>query len=156
MSGCQALFDLLMQMQHVVSQAEGVWTYRFDSGPVGAWAWIGFNVNDMEFFFFLSLYNPETVTVQRYGEGIDPESFDGTLGELDHRRNALVYWFHSVDLADPEVGFFEVGRAEQVQVLAEVFETGFRFGQSLQSSTSSPERAETSTGSVDSAEPEVV
>jgi len=131
MEGCEPLFHLLMQMEHVLAHAEGVESVRFDSGPAGSWPWIGFNVNDLEFFFFLSLDNPEAVTVQRYRFGIDPDAFNGAFGELDLRSSNVVRWFYTADLADPEVGYFEKDGSQQVQVLAKIFESGFRYGRAL-------------------------
>lgn len=133
MVGCGPLLNLLLQMQHVLSHAEGVRVYRLDSGYSKPRPWIGFNVNDMEFFFFLWLESPETLVVQRYKGGVDPASFDGSLGELDSESDGTVRWLNRIDLQDPAVDFFEKDRAEQVTVIADFFRQAFRFGRSLRS-----------------------
>jgi hypothetical protein len=133
MEYCDALRDMLLQLEHVLKHAPGVDTYRFDSGPNMATPWIGFNINDMEFFFFLSLNAPELLTLQRFRGGVDPNSFDGSLGELDRRSDGIVRWRTTLDLADARVGYFEADRAEQVQIITRFFEDGFRYGLALRS-----------------------
>ena len=132
MVGCEPLLELLLQIQHILTHADGVRVYRLDSGPTARKPWIGFNINDMEFFFFLWLDSPEVVTVQRYRTEIDPEAFDGTLGELDLDFPGVVRWADRLDLLDPAVDFFSRTRTEQVEVLREFFEKAFHFGRLLQ------------------------
>jgi hypothetical protein len=137
MEGCGPLHDLLHQMRHVLAHSPVVRSHRFDSGPNMARPWIGFNVNDMEFFFFVSLSNPERVVLQRFWNGVDPESFDGSMGELDLRSDGITRWRNAIDLADPDVGYFgEDGDMKQdpnrqLAILTRFFEESFQFGQIL-------------------------
>jgi hypothetical protein len=131
MEGCGPLHDLLRQMRHVLQRSPAVVKHRFDSGPAMARPWIGFNVNDMRYFFFLSLSNPERVVLQRFWNGVDPDSFYGSLGELDIRDDGIVRWRHSLDLADPDLGFFQAERSEQSQILTRFFEETFHYGERL-------------------------
>jgi hypothetical protein len=131
MEGCGPLHDLLRQMRHVLSRSPAVVKHRFDSGPAMARPWIGFNVNDMSYFFFLSLSNPERVVLQRFWNGVDPDLFDGALGELDIRADGIARWRHSLDLADPDLGFFQAERSEQSQILTRFFEESFHYAERL-------------------------
>jgi hypothetical protein len=132
MEGCGPLHDLLAQMRHVLSRSPGVKKSWFDSGPNMARPWIGFNVNDMRYFFFLSLSNPERVVLQRFWNGVDPDSFDGALGELDATHSdGIVRWRHTLDLADPTLSFFEAGSTEQREILTQFFEESFRYAERL-------------------------
>lgn len=133
MEHCEPLRNLLLQMDHVLAHHADVSTYLFDSGPNMARPWIGFNVNNMRYFFFLPLNAPEHVTLQRYDEAVDPASFDGTLGSIDDSSSdGLSRWSAVLDLADPQVGYFEADRNQQVHLLSEFFDRAFTYGETLE------------------------
>jgi len=139
MVGCEPLLNLLLQLQHVLDHAEGVRVYRLDSGPSGRKPWIGFNVNDQDFFWFLWLDSPEVLHVQTYGVDVDPDLFDRSLGEIEPRSRGRFRWRDSLDLLDPDVDYFSRDRAEQVGILGAFFERAFRFGRGLRSTPAAGE-----------------
>jgi hypothetical protein len=126
------LRELLLQMAHVIDGVAAVKSRAFDSGPQMRRPWIGFNLNGMDYFFWVSLNQPERVSLQRYAglNGVAPDSFDGTLGEIEY-RNGTARWSRTLDLAEPERRFFERDQSGQLAILREFFEQSFAFAQGL-------------------------
>ena len=124
----ERLRQLLLQMEHVLSGAGGVTRFRFDSGPNMDEPWIGFNVNDMAYLFYVSLAEPETIYLQRYGRGVDPSSKVGSRGELDSRPG-ITFWSEKLDLL--ELGFFDANESVQEKTIKDFFDRAFAFGETL-------------------------
>lgn len=128
----EPLRNLLLQMDSVLARASGVKSCRFDSGPNMAEPWVGFNVNDMAYFFYVSLAEPEKTVLQRYRHGIDPSSFDGSLGGLEPTTpNGVTRWSAKLDLLDPGLAFFDADEVEQEKQVDAFFERAFAFGEGL-------------------------
>lgn len=119
-------------MDHVLEAANGVKTYRFDSGPNMAEPWIGFNVNDMAYFFAIPLDRPETLYLERYSRLVDPSSCDRSFGDLETETpGGVTRWYAELDLLDPGLGFGNADEIEQEGKLAAFFERAFAFGERL-------------------------
>ncbi len=132
MEHCGPLKNLLLQMEHVLQQHPDVNHFRLDSGPFGPQSWIGFNIDRMQYFFFVPLNEPETIVLDRYLLPVDPASFDQSLGRLIAPNSAgLTGWRGTLDLADPGIGYFRSGRAEQVEILAHFFRERFAYARKL-------------------------
>lgn len=132
MEHCEPLKNLLLQMEHVLQQHPDVHHPRLDSGPMGPEAWIGFNIDSMQYFFFIGLNEPELLTLDRYLRPVDPASFDESLGELVQPNSAGVTgWRGVLDLADPAVGYFGATQAEQVDIIAHFFRENFAYARQL-------------------------
>jgi len=127
------LRNLLLQMDSVLTRTPGVDRHRFDSGPYSKEPWIGFNLNDMAYFFFVSLNSPETVLLQRFRGSVDPKAFDGSIGDLERDSKGVVRWRAKLDLLDPAEAFFDVDEAKQQQCLEAFFQRAFAFGSRLPS-----------------------
>ena len=128
----EPLRNLPLHMKRVLAKASGVQSRRFDAGPNMAEPWIGFNVNDMAYFFYVSLNEPERITLQRYRHRVDPRSFDRSFGSLDPSTpNGLKCWRATLDLLDPRLAFFDADEVEQQRKLAAFFERAFAFGERL-------------------------
>jgi hypothetical protein len=131
------LLELLSQMRAVLSAAtlrkeSGVRSYAFDSGPKMPEPWIGFNVNDMEYFFYVPLTTPEHVVLQRYRHPVDARRFDGTLGTLEPAApNGVVRWRDTLDLLDEDGAFFGETEVDQAKRLDAFFTRAFEFGERL-------------------------
>ena len=70
--------------------------------------------------------------LQRFRGGVDPASFDGALGTVDDSRSdGIIRWRATLDLADPDVGYFQGDRSEQLNVLSRFFDRAFSYGQTL-------------------------
>ena len=127
----ERLRQLLLQMEHVLKGASGVRRYRFDSGPNMDEPWIGFNINDMAYFFYVPLAQPETIYLQRYGHGVDPSSWDGSRGELETTPAGITFWSEELDLLAPGLGFVEANEVIQEKMIKDFFERAFAFGETL-------------------------
>jgi hypothetical protein len=136
MPGCESLTQLLLQLDYVLRHSELVpGSYKFDSAPHMARPWIGFNLNDGDYFLFVSLNSPERITLQRYRGGVDPASFDGALGELDIRADRIIRWRVSLDLCQLDPDFFTQPPTTQVKILSDFVENGLVYGQTLRRQT---------------------
>jgi hypothetical protein len=135
MEHTDSLRALLSQMQHVLSHAAGVDTYVVDSGYNGPEPWIGFNINGLRYFFYVSRKQPEHVILQRYA-AVDPNAFDGSLGELEvGPPSKPVRWRCLLDLVEHDGGrYFKVEKAEQLKIIREFFECTFSFAAGLAAS----------------------
>jgi hypothetical protein len=131
MPDTEPLRQLLLQMDSVLGKASGVKSYKFDSGPNMDEPWIGFNVNNMAYFFYLELAEPETIYLQRYGRAVDPASFDGSFGELEATTPRITHWSAKLDLLEPSLGFFEANEFEQERKIGEFLARALAFGESL-------------------------
>jgi len=126
------LRNLLLQMERVLAKASCVKSHKFDSGPSQNEPWIGFNVNDMAYFFAVYLDEPERIYLERYRQGVDPRSFDGSFGSLDQSMpNGLARWYAELDLLELGLAFFDADEVEQERKLAAFFERAFAFGERL-------------------------
>lgn len=134
MEHAEPMKNLLLQMDHVLRHHPEVGSYRLDSGPIGPEPWIGFNIEALRYFFFVDLDHPEKVILDRYKDPVDPASFDLALGHLVQPNSAgLTGWRAILDLADPNVGYFEASEADQVRLLEEFFRQGFAYARQLRS-----------------------
>lgn len=132
MEHCGPLKNLLLQMEHVLQQHTTVENFQLDSGPRGPEAWIGFNIDRMQYFFFVRLNEPEVVVLDRYKHAVDPSGFDESLGRLLQPNSAgITGWRGTLDLGHPDVGYFGAGQAEQVGILTEFFRESFAYAQQL-------------------------
>jgi hypothetical protein len=129
----EQLRNLLLQMERVLAKASGVKRYKLDSGPKMADdPWIGFNVNDLTYFFYLPLNEPDRISLGRYPHDVDPRSFDGSFGSLGRSTpNGLAQWDAELDLLESGVAFFGADEVEQERTLAVFFERAFAFGERL-------------------------
>jgi hypothetical protein len=119
-------------MGSVLSSAGGVKSYTLDSGPFMRPPWIGFNINVMAYFFFLQLNEPERIILQRYQGGVDPASFDGSLGMLEPAAPGRpTRWRHTMDLLERGGPFFALSQLDQVELIRDFFREGFAFGERL-------------------------
>ena len=125
------LRNLLLLMERVARQSAGVRSCRLDSGTSRVWPWIGFNINGMKYFFYLSLQHPETVLVQRFDTEIDPGSFDRSLGALERSESSGTRWRVGFDLLDPSVGFLDLNEAGQEACLQDFFNRAFKYAEGL-------------------------
>ena len=132
MEHCEPLKNILLQMEHVLQQHPDVEDFRLDSGPLGPEAWVGFNIDRMQYFFFLRLNEPETLTLDRYLRPVDPALPDVSKGRLVRPNSAGVTgWRTTLDLADPDVGYFGSTQTEQVAILTDFFRVSFAYAQRL-------------------------
>jgi hypothetical protein len=128
----EPLRNVLLQMERVLAKASGVKSHKFDSGPNMADPWIGFNVNDFDYFFCVSLGEPEQISLERYRHSVDRRWFDGSFGRLDPSTpNGLTRWSATLDLLEPGLAFFDADEVEQERKLAAFFERAFAFGERL-------------------------
>lgn len=139
MEHTECLGNLLLQMQTVAARNPGVRSCRLGSGTIRVWPWIGFNINGMGYFFYVSLQEPETVYLQRYDAAPEPGSFDGSLGELVHEKDAGIRWRVGLDLS---LRFFEVSEVEQERILDDFFRKAFAYAQGLRPVTRQNARAQ--------------
>jgi hypothetical protein len=132
MEHCEPLKNLLLQMEHVLQQHPDIHKFRLDSGPIGPESWVGFNIDRMKYFFFVALNAPETLILDRYLHPVDPVAFDESLGRLIQPNSAGVTgWRDTLDLANPEVGYFGSTQAQQVATLAKFFRESFAYARQL-------------------------
>ena len=128
-----SLYNLLQQMRSVLDATSGVETCGLDSAPYWAPPWIGFNINGMKYFFFVRLGEPDRVILQRYRGGVDPESFDGSMGELEpNAPGALVRWYDSLDLMADDGRFFDESRDDQLKQIGDFFTLAFAYAEGLE------------------------
>ena len=128
----EPLRNLLLQMDRVLARAPGVKRRMLDSGPSMTPPWIGFNINDMGYFFWVSLNEPEKISLQRYGRGVDPAAFDGSFGELERTPKGVALWSAKLDLLEPGLAFFESDEVAQEKMIAAFFQRAFAYGERLQ------------------------
>jgi len=122
----------LLRMMQAVAVNSGFGRPALDSGGSIPRSWIGYNLQGMKYFFFIRLLEPERVIFQRYLEGVDPGSFDGTLGVLDPvAPSGLVRWQHSLDLAADDGAFFRRPDPEQLVTLAHFFTHSYTYAETL-------------------------
>lgn len=86
----------------------------------------------MAYFFYVWLDQPEVVRLQRYQGGVDPQSFDGTLGDMDTRtRQPWPLWGVSLDLADPDLRYFDRDEVRQTAIIGDFFDRAYAYGRRL-------------------------
>lgn len=136
MTHCEPLRNLLLQMERVLERHPEVHTFFLDSSAFGVEPWIGFNVNNMDYFFYLPINDPEQITLQRLRGGVDRASFDGSLGYLeDSRKDGIVRWRTALDLAGDDSNYFDADRTEQLRLLTAFFDRGLAYAQTLDPQT---------------------
>jgi hypothetical protein len=111
------LYDLLMMMDEVLASLNITPQPKLDSGQQGA-GWIGYNLNGMEYFFYINYDAPDHVGFETFGRVVKEGDIPPRIGKFvtsSGRRK----WVHTLDLASPQVGFFEKSKEDQIRILKE-------------------------------------
>lgn len=88
---------------------------KFDTGKHGS-GWIGYNLNNMDYFVELRFSQPETLVFQAYHQPFDVNRWDKKIGRYRGDKKTKS-WENELDLNAPTINFFELGKAQQLEVL---------------------------------------
>jgi hypothetical protein len=132
MEHTERLRNLLLQMDSMLTRAPAVERHRFDSSPYSREPWIGFSVNDMAYFFYVPLNQPETLLLKRFRTSIDPGAFDRSLGDLVPAPKGQMRWVARLDLLAPSPSFFDLDEDDQENRLGAFFDQAFAYAEGLQ------------------------
>jgi hypothetical protein len=111
------LYDLLMMMDEVLASLNITPQPKLDSGQQGA-GWIGYNLNGMEYFFYINYDAPDHAGFETFGRVVKEGDISPRIGKFvtsSGRRK----WVHTLDLASPQVDFFEKSKENQIRILKE-------------------------------------
>lgn len=127
-----ALGNLLQSMESAVRNVHPNAKIKLDSGK-RSWqgpAWVGLNVNSKH-FFFVYLDNPDVVQVESWRPPVDPGKADGQPGNVAPAHGDFV-WFDTIDLQDPEVGFYMKSPEEKALILEGFYRQSLEVLESIQ------------------------
>jgi hypothetical protein len=132
--GLSPLYNLLLLMDEAIAGMALPRPAKFDSGqPTKQEAgWIGYNLNQMEYFYFLFLDHPERIVFEIMRRKIIVEEVE--LGRLENRFGGLV-WFHELNLNDPAVDFFKgKNKAYQLKILEDFLRESLCYAETISQS----------------------
>lgn len=122
------LWDLLKMMRAAWVEFNPGHGIMFGSGK-HAGGWIGWNINQMDYFFSVAYSNPERLDFHLYS-GVDKDKWDNVTGDLELQDGAW-RWRSSLDLAAKEESFFDKSAAAQRERMVEFIRESYDYAQNL-------------------------
>ena len=105
-----------LEQSRIVETRYGVVSGGKGDGYEGVW--IGYSVDNMRYYFYVMLADPEKLVFQAFKPAVDPDKHDGATGRLVKEYGEW-RWEDALDLSANEGEFFELGKEEQIAQLVE-------------------------------------
>jgi hypothetical protein len=121
-----------MMMQQALIDTGLSFKVRFDSGGHGGGrGWIGYNLNDMEYFVTVGYNEPEKLTFETYKRLVEQGKFDRKSGYLLSERRKPLKWCIDLDLASPKLDFLNQPKAKQIDLIRDFLVNSWKIAQSI-------------------------
>jgi hypothetical protein len=119
----QPLSGLLSMMNHVIdSSLCSKKSIRFGAGQGEGMGWLGWNIDSMQYFFYIRVASPEVVVFLAYYAPTDPEKYNESVGRLFQENNQ---WLWEIELDLNESGFFNLKKSAQVSMLVKFVQNSY-------------------------------
>jgi hypothetical protein len=104
-------------------------TFRFLSGQHKG-GWMGFSINNMDYFFVLYYENPEVVVFDTFSFKIDQQKYDGSVGKTWSEGKRL-RWMNELNLVSNDFDYFSQSRETQLKVLIDFLKQSYSYVQKI-------------------------
>jgi len=122
------LHDFLLLLDEVFKKLGFQPEPHFDSGQSKEGKWIGYNINKMTYFVFITLNEPEVLCFQTFNRIILEPTKELGVGVL-YKEHKRITWWNRIDLALTK--FFDQTKENQLKLILNFVKTSIEFAESI-------------------------